>query len=157
MICIKCSADTKVTNSRPHKKTPSVWRRRECKACGTVFTTSEVVADNTYQFAVSDAGGIKVDFSLPRLMLSIVPSLSHRHSDDIADASYWLAQTVAQAVQATATDTITTTALAEEVFETLSFFDATAGLQYGAKHGLIKNTAQRPRRGRPRTTRRGIG
>ena len=154
MICIKCSNDTKVTNSRPHKKTPSVWRRRECKACGTVFTTSEVVADSTYQFIVRLADGTKADFSLPRLMLSIVPALAHRQTDAVADESYWLAQTVAQAIQATATDTVTTDALAKETYGALSYFDATAGLQYGARHGLIKNTAQRPRRGRPRTTRR---
>ena len=157
MICIKCSADTKVTNSRPHKKTPSVWRRRECRACGTVFTTSEVVADNTYRFRVSAVDGSMTDFSLPRLMLSIVPSLSHRENSLVADEAYWLAQTVAQSVQATATDIVTTEALSLEAYETVSFFDATAGLQYGAKHGLIKNTAQRPRRGRPRTTRRGLG
>lgn len=157
MICIKCSADTKVTNSRPHKKTPSVWRRRECKACGTVFTTSEVVADNTYQFTVAGTDGSVTDFSLPRLMMSIVPSLGHRPGTSVADESYWLAQTVAQAVQATATDSISAEALATEAFNTVSFFDATAGLQYGARHGLVQNTAQRPRRGRPRTTRRGIG
>ncbi len=154
MICIKCSNDTKVINSRPHKKTPSVWRRRECKACGTVFTTAEVVADNTYQFAVKASDGSKTDFSLPRLMLSIVPALAHRGETSIADESYWLAQTVAQAIQATATDIVTAEALAEETYSTLSFFDATASLQYGARHGLIKNTAQRPKRGRPRTTRR---
>lgn len=154
MICIKCSNDTKVTNSRPHKKTPSVWRRRQCKACGTVFTTSEVIADSTYQFVVTVADGSTKYFSLPRLMLSIVPSLSHRSSMAVADESYWLAQTVAQTVQATATDSITADALAEETYRTVSFFDATAGLQYGARQGLIKNTSQRPKRGRPRTTRR---
>ena len=154
MICIKCSSDTKVTNSRPHKKTPSVWRRRECKACGTVFTTSETVADTTYQFTIKSPDDSKTDFSLPRLMLSIAPTLSHRQSAAVADESYWLAQTVAQAIQVTATDTVAARALAEETYNTLSFFDATAALQYGARHGLIKNTAQRPRRGRPRTTRR---
>lgn len=154
MICIKCSNDTKVTNSRPHKKTPNVWRRRECKACGTVFTTSEVVADSTYQFTIKASDGSKTDFSLPHLLLSIAPTLSHRQSATVADESYWLAQTVAQTIQATATDTVTAKALAEETYTTLSFFDAAAALQYGARHGLIKNTAQRPRRGRPRTTRR---
>lgn len=122
-----------------------------------VFTTSEVVADSTYQFTVKGSDGKVTGFSLPRLMLSIVPSLGHRHSSAVADESYWLAQTVAQAIQATATDVVNIEALANETYDTLSFFDATAGLQYGAKHGLIKNTAQRPRRGRPRTTRRGIG
>lgn len=154
MICIKCSNPTKVTNSRPHKKTPSVWRRRECVSCGTVFTTTEVVSDSAYQFTVSGTDGKKREFSLPRLMLSIAPALSHRSSENIADDSYWLAQTVAQAVQATATDIISAHALAEEAYAALSYFDATAGLQYGARHGLVQNTAQRPRRGRPRTARR---
>jgi transcriptional regulator NrdR family protein len=154
MICIKCSSETKVTNSRPHKKTPSVWRRRECKACGTVFTTTEVIADNTYQFTVVSPDRAVTEFSLPRLMFSIAEALNHRQNTSVADESYWLAQTVAQAVQATATDTITSGALASHVLDTLSNFDATAGIQYGARHGLIQNTAQKPRRGRPRTSRR---
>ncbi len=156
MICIKCSHDTRVMNSRPHKKTPSVWRRRECKACGAVFTTSEVVADDSYVFSVKDASGRLSSFSLPRLIFSIAGSLSHRASDSVPDDSYWLAQTVAQNIQATATDTVTTVAIAEEVYATLSNFDATAGIQYGARHGLVQNTSQRANRGRPRTTRRGI-
>lgn len=157
MICIKCSADTKVANSRPHKKTPGVWRRRHCLSCGTVFTTMELVADNAYSFRVRSADGDMSDFSLPRLLLSIHQALTHRSHPATADEAYWLAQTVAQSIQATATDIIDDSALAEEAFATLSNFDATAGLQYGARHGLIKNTAQKPRRGRPRTSRRGIG
>lgn len=157
MICINCSNETKVTNSRPHKKTPSVWRRRQCKACGTLFTTMEIVADNAYVFRVVKAGAIPDDFSLPRLMMSVAASLAHRPTHASADEAYWLAQTVAQNIQATATDTVTARALAEETWKVVSHFDATAGIQYGARHGLLQNTAQKPRRGRPRTTRRGIG
>lgn len=156
MICIKCSNDTKVTNSRPHKKTPSVWRRRECKACGATFTTSEVVADESYQFTVKGSDGSALPFSLPRLMLSIAPTLSHRTRANIPDESYWLAQTIAQTIQAGATDAVSISALTEQTYETVSLFDATAGIQYGARHGMVQNIAQRPRRGRPRTSRRGI-
>lgn len=156
MICIKCSNETKVTNSRPHKKTPTVWRRRECKACGAVFTTSEAVADNSYSFRVKSPSAGLTTFSLPRLMLSIVRALSYLDADSVADDSYWLAQTVAQAIQATATDVVSVASLTEQVHETLSNFDATAGLQYGAHHRLVVNAAQKPRRGRPRTVRRGI-
>lgn len=155
MICIKCSADTKVINSRPHKKTPSVWRRRQCTACGTIFTTSEVVADVAYLFQVVSPAG-KASFSLPRLMLSIVPCLEHRVGAQVADESYWLTQTVAQSIQATATDSIDVIAIAEETYNVLSHFDATAGITYGARHGLIRNSSQKPKRGRPRTSRRGI-
>lgn len=154
MICIKCSADTKVINSRPHKKTPSVWRRRECKACGAVFTTSEVISDHSYQFRIKNASGGLSAFSLPRLLLSIIPALHHRDVSSVADESYWLAQTVAESIQATATDVIPSHVLAAEVYRTLSHYDATAGIQYGARHGLVTNTAQKPRRGRPRTSRR---
>ena len=154
MICINCSSETKVTNSRPHKKTPSVWRRRKCIACGAVFTTNEVVSDTMYIFQVKSTERKSEAFSLPKLMFSIAASLSHRPSTDIPDDSYWLAQTVATNIQATATDKITAQALAIEVHSTLSHFDATAGIQYGARHGLVHNTAQKPRRGRPRTTRR---
>lgn len=155
MICINCSHDTKVTNSRPHKKTPSVWRRRQCTSCGTIFTTMESIADNAYSFRVVKADS-KEEFSIPRLMVSVFASLAHRSGSATADDAYWLAQTVAQNIQATATDTVTAEALARQTWETVSFFDATAGIQYGARHGLLQNTAQRPRRGRPRTSRRPI-
>lgn len=156
MICIKCSADTKVANSRPHKKTPSVWRRRECKACGTTFTTHEVVADDDYTLVVIDSYNKKTPYSLPRLMISIATALVHRPAPANADEAYWLAQTITQTVQASATDSVQVASLAALTYDTLSNFDATAGLQYGARHGLITNSAQKPRRGRPRTTRRGL-
>lgn len=156
MICINCSSETKVTNSRPHKKTPSVWRRRKCVACGAVFTTNEVVSDTMYIFQVKSPDGKAEAFSLPRLMFSIATSLSHRAAQSVPDDSYWLAQTIATNIQATATDKVTSGALALEVHVALSNFDATAGIQYGARHGLVHNTAQKPRRGRPRTSRRGL-
>lgn len=154
MICINCSSETKVTNSRPHKKTPSVCRRRKCTSCSAVFTTNEVVSDAMYVFQIKSPHTKPQAFSLPRLMFSIASSLSHRPASDIPDDSYWLAQTIATNIQATATDIVLTSALSQEVYQTLSYFDATAGIQYGARHGLIHNTAQKPRRGRPRTTRR---
>lgn len=155
MKCIKCSSETKVTNSRSHKKTPTVWRRRQCLSCGTVFTTNEVVSDDSYSFQVQSPDG-KANFSLPRLMLSTSACLMHRPYPSAADEAYWLSQTIAQQIQASATDTIASQSLAEITYHALSNFDATAGIQYGARHGLVVNTAQRPPRGRPRTTHRGI-
>lgn len=156
MICIKCSADTSVTNSRPHKKTPSVWRRRQCKACGTVFTTNELVADDTHRLTVQQPDGSAIDFSFPRLMVSIYQNLGHRPSASNADEAYWLAQTVAQTIQASATDTLTHAALSAVTHETIAHFDATAGLSYGVRHGILHTSDQRPVRGRPRSSRRGI-
>lgn len=39
VIC-QCGGDSKVTDSRPHKK--SIRRRRECLKCGTRWSTLEV-------------------------------------------------------------------------------------------------------------------
>lgn len=42
MICPKCSAETKVISSRPHKDNARViQRRRACEGCGYRFNTQE--------------------------------------------------------------------------------------------------------------------
>ncbi|HEX8389987.1 MAG TPA: hypothetical protein VF597_01035 [Candidatus Saccharimonadales bacterium] len=159
MICINCSSETKVTNSRPQKKSPGVWRRRSCVACGAIFTTMELVSDTGYSFRVAQStstpGHAKpVDFSLPRLMLSIAECLGHRPSDGRGDDAYWLTHTIAQDIQATGNNIVTQTALVELTYQTLNRFDPAAGVSYGTRHGIVGQISQRPRRGRPRLTRR---
>ena len=75
-------------------------------------------------------------------MLSIATCLTHRPSPASGDEAYWLSQTVAQQVQASATDVIVVHSLAEMTYHALSNFDATAGIQYGARQGLVTNVAQ---------------
>lgn len=133
MQCIVCGADTRVSNSRPHKTTPSVWRRRNCKSCGTAFTTWETVHDNDYTFIVR-AGTHKSSFSLPRLLISIHASLAHRADSAVADDAYWLATTVAQQLKLTATNSVTVEALTHTTYETLLRFDRLAGMTYGTRH-----------------------
>lgn len=41
MDCIYCGNDTRVINSRPQKRANSIWRRRQCAQCSSVFTTIE--------------------------------------------------------------------------------------------------------------------
>lgn len=46
MICPKCSAETKVISSRPHKENARViQRRRVCGGCGHRFNTQEGTVD----------------------------------------------------------------------------------------------------------------
>lgn len=46
MICPKCSADTRVIDSRPHEDDARVfWRKRACTACGDRFVTWESTYD----------------------------------------------------------------------------------------------------------------
>lgn len=43
MICIYCSGETAVSNSRLQHRNNQVWRRRKCLKCGAVFTTHESI------------------------------------------------------------------------------------------------------------------
>jgi transcriptional repressor NrdR len=43
MVCIYCGGETKVVNSRHQIRNNQVWRRRQCLACQSVFTTHEAI------------------------------------------------------------------------------------------------------------------
>lgn len=148
MKCIVCSADTKVVNSRPHKKTPSVWRRRQCTACTTAFTTNESVTDHAYPLTIVD-GATKEEFSFPKLMVSLFQVFSHHRVSEAAEESYWLAQTITQDTQAGATDRMAKKDLTKLVYDTLLRYDDVAGALYGLRHHVIVSAAnQKPRRSR---------
>lgn len=151
MICVNCfHAKTKVTNSRPHKKTAGTWRRRQClnTACGITFTTYEKPAlDESIAIHYGSAKDAKTSapFSLSKLTLSIAASFTH---DPVARQlhSLPLAETVEQLLisqvkQPSADDIAATT------HQVLKRFDELAALQYAAGHGLV--AATRSRRGRP--------
>ena len=149
MICVNCFHEkTKVTNSRPHKKHPGTWRRRQCESCRTIFTSYEKPAlDGTVRvhYPGIPREESQISFSLSKLTLSIAGSFSH---DNTARQlhSLPLAETVEQLlisqVQQPSVDDITAT-----THQVLKRFDELAALQYAASHGLV--TATRKRRGRP--------
>lgn len=144
MFCVNCfHRTTRVTNSRPHKKSPSVWRRRSCENCGTIFTTIErpSLADNK---KIALPGGATDTFNLGRLVISIASSFTHAPEKADYD-SIWLAQTV-EDILSTQYAVITPDDIAVVTHQTLKSFDELAAIQYAAKHGLIASTK---RRGRP--------
>lgn len=151
MICVNCfHMKTKVTNSRPHKKTAGTWRRRQCQNldCGITFTTYEKPAlDESIlvHYGPAPASNTSAPFSLSKLTLSIAASFTH---DPVARQlhSLPLAETVEQLIvsqvrQPSADDIAATT------HQVLKRFDELAALQYAAVHGLV--AATRSRRGRP--------
>ena len=149
MICVNCfHGKTKVTNSRPHKKQPGTWRRRQCESCRAIFTTYEKPAldeSTMIHYPATGGHGTQAPFSLSKLTLSIAASFSH---DQIARQlhSLPLAETVEQLlisqVKSPSVDDIL--AVTHQV---LKRFDEVAALQYAASHGLV--SATRSRRGRP--------
>lgn len=144
MICINClHTSTRVSNSRPHKKKPSTWRRRTCTHCGSAFTTYErpSLADNK---PVSLSHGETDTFNAGRLIVSIANAFTHAPDKAKYDA-LWLAQTV-EDILSTEYSVITPDDIAAVTHHTLKQFDELAAVQYAARHGLIASTR---RRGRP--------
>lgn len=144
MFCINCShSDTRVTNSRPARKRPSIWRRRRCTACDYTFTTWEIVEVDD-QLLVSSNDG-KERFSLPRLALSLAPHLPAGAGR--GDTAWQLAQTTMEHIIRARLRPLTPLDIAAYAYETLRHYEPRAGLTYGLLYNFV-DTAK-PRRGRP--------
>lgn len=144
MFCINCfHEDTRVTNSRPHKKQHSVWRRRKCQNCGALFTTHErpSLADNK-KITLSD--GTNEVFNLGKLIQSIGKAFTHS-PHDAEYAALYLAMSVEDTLS-TQRETITPEDITATTHEILKRFDQLAAVQYAARHDLIVSAR---RRGRP--------
>jgi transcriptional regulator NrdR family protein len=146
MVCIYCSGDLAVTNSRPQLSRNQTWRRRLCKACGAVFTSTESI-DLSQALVVQDSGqknaksvAKKLDlqpFDRDRLFISIYESLRHRPT--AAQDARGLADTVtAQLIKSGRTliphGLISNRTIAEHVISTLQRFDKAAATHYAAFH-----------------------
>lgn len=145
MFCINCfHPSTTVTNSRPNKKTPLIWRRRHCKSCNATFTTRErpSLIDNK---KITLASGKAEDFNLGKLTLSIAKAFTHSERDAQYNALS-LAQTIEDYLS-TQREIITPGDVEAATHMILKRFDELAALQYAAQHGLISSV--RKRRGRP--------
>ena len=145
MICINCFHEkTTVTNSRQHKKHPSVWRRRKCSKCQTVFTTYETPSLDGKLIIDHDKN--TRPFNLGKLTISIAKSFQH-NPEEADFSSLHLAQTIEERliieIREPSVDDITAMTHA-----TLKAYDPIAALQYAAQHELII-TKRRP--GRPST------
>lgn len=150
MFCINCfHPKTSVSNSRPHKKQPSVWRRRICAQCSAVFTTYErpSLADN---IPISLPGGGSDTFNLGRLILSIAGAFTHDPNEGRYNA-LWLAQTVEDTLSTQRTS-MTPEDIEATTHQVLKKYDELAAIQYAAKHNLISSVRKR---GRPSLHERG--
>lgn len=151
MFCINCfHKNTAVVNSRPHKKQPTVWRRRKCPNCKQIFTTFErpSLADNKL---IQLPSGETDEFNLGKLIISISKAFTHSPKDAEYSA-LWLAQTVEDTLSTEHT-VVTPEEIEAITHQALKRFDELAAVQYAAQHQLISSTRQR--RGRPSLHERG--
>ncbi|MDO8265785.1 MAG: hypothetical protein Q7T41_02475 [Candidatus Saccharibacteria bacterium] len=131
MHCPYCKNDSKVSNSRQTAKGTQIWRRRTCKSCHQIWTTTEVLnLSTTHQ--VIDANNRFQPFSRDKLFISIKDSCAHRKSA-LMDATA-LTSTVLSRILLQNKSQLT----AQEVFDItapiITRFDKTAGAVYRAKH-----------------------
>ena len=91
MVCIYCSGQTEVYNSRDRARNPSVWRRRRCKYCVAQFSTLEL-PDYATSLVVKGLRGKLYPFSRDKLFLSLYKALEYRH--DAVDTATDLTETV---------------------------------------------------------------
>ncbi|HEY5695253.1 MAG TPA: hypothetical protein VIQ80_00250 [Candidatus Saccharimonadales bacterium] len=143
MFCINCfNSTTRVANSRPNKKQPTVWRRRTCPKCEITFTTYErpSLADNK---PIQLSNGGSEPFNLGKLTLSIAKTFTHSPRSGEYDA-FWLAQTV-EDLLGSQREVITPEDIEAATHHVLKRFDELAALQYAAQHHMILTTRKRGR------------
>ncbi|MCA9329368.1 hypothetical protein KDA11_01885 [Candidatus Saccharibacteria bacterium] len=134
MVCIYCSKNTRVANSRIQKRQNSVWRRRVCDNCTATVTTLEKIQLNT-AVVVTDKNNHQIPFIRDKLFISILNCLKHRKSS-ISDAA-GLTDTIISNLCALVTDgAITRSDIISESLIVLGNFDNVAFVQYKAYHKL---------------------
>lgn len=132
MVCVQCGAQTQVINSRHQKRANQVWRRRKCRACGTVFTSEESPAYGA-SWAVRSPSGALAAFSRDKLLLSLHRSLQHR-STALEDAAGLTDTVIKKLSDVIAEGVIESRSIVHVTQVALSRFDQAASTHYAAFH-----------------------
>lgn len=135
MVCIYCGSATSVTNSRPQKRSNSIWRRRRCTACGAVFTTNEA-ADYSSALLIQGNTQAPEPFLRDKLFISLLDAL--RKQPEPFSAASELTHTIISKLldrQLAAADRpISKADIIATAQEVLKRFDKTVHLRYSAEH-----------------------
>jgi transcriptional regulator NrdR family protein len=134
MVCIYCTSQTEVTNSRFNKRTNAVWRRRACKSCGNIVSSYETVdLDKTWRVAQSKSRKGLKNFSRDKLLLSVYKSCAHRQTA-VQDSSDLSKTIITQIAKRTPDGLLTTNIIATSIYDILKRFDQAAATHYKAFH-----------------------
>lgn len=132
MVCIHCGGNTHVFNSRPQKRTNTVWRRRQCLNCGSVISTCES-ADLAAAVRVLDSKGALTPFLRDKLLLSLYKSLGHR-STALTDAGALTATIITKVTPLAQDGALSSQATRQAATVALNRFDKVAAAHYLAFH-----------------------
>jgi transcriptional repressor NrdR len=135
MVCIYCSKETRVTNSRLQKRSNQVWRRRQCEACKAVFTTHEAIdASNAL---LVDSSGSQAPFMADVLFIDIFEAVRHR-SDRYSAARELTATIMQKLLKLPEKPVFTPKKISKTTAEVLKRFDKRAYLRYSADHPSLQ-------------------
>lgn len=131
MVCPQCFKNTHIINSRLQKRSNSVWRRRRCLECHTVFTTHEAT-DYSALWRVKTSNPHLSPFNRDKLFMSLYKSLQHR--DSALTDSAGLADTVIRKLAEAKSSLISGADIARTAAVALQRFDSVASVHYLAFH-----------------------
>lgn len=135
MICVYCGNKTKVTNSRLQKRSNQVWRRRQCVACGSVFTTHESV--DLTQALIVDSGASTKPF-LPDLLFTDI-LLAVQDRKDCYVAAREITHTVIQKfLKSPQKASLSPVFISKTTAEVLKRFDKRAWLRFVSEHPSLQ-------------------
>lgn len=137
MVCIYCGGKTKVVNSRHQRKTNTTWRRRECRNCGGVFTSQEVMKleGAVLVRSANPSQAVVQPFSRDILWLSIYEALGHR-KQPLRDATGLTDTIISKLLPRIQHAQLTTGDVKAVATEVLKRFDKAAATYYLAYHPL---------------------
>ncbi len=132
MVCVYCKSKLAVTNSRPQKRTNSVWRRRGCPKCKALFTTVETV--NYGSLFIYKSPGIPIEpFSEAKLLISVYEACKHRKSPE-EDAKHLTDTIMYRLFASSPGTTVQRNLVIKNALAALRQFDKVASVQYEAFH-----------------------
>lgn len=134
MVCIYCTGETKVVNSRPQKRLNTIWRRRRCLNCKLVFTTEEGTLLGSVIDVVGKNGSIH-GLERERLLISLYNSLRHRPTA-LRDAVGITDTVIAKILPEAHDGQVERTVIIKAATTALKRFDRAAAVQYAAYHPI---------------------
>ncbi len=133
MVCIYCGSETSVTNSRPQKRSNTIWRRRLCTGCLALFTTIEQ-SDLERSLVVNCPNGLE-PFIRDKLFISVYDSLKHKKTA-LSDATALTSTIVNSLLRHVKDGAVHKNNIITVSLDVLKRFDKTAAVYYAAYHPL---------------------
>jgi transcriptional regulator NrdR family protein len=121
-----------VTNSRHQKRSNTIWRRRQCLRCKSVFSTREM-ADYAIVWRVRGVTGHLEPFSRDKLLLSLFVSCQHRKTA-LADAAGLVDTVIAKLASYAHDGVVRNKDIIQVAQVALNRFDKAASVHYAAFH-----------------------